>query len=78
MPATSHRARTVRKTVALDPETWERFDRILTRKGLNAAEMLRLLVADCVSREEQAITANDHHHQIPTGNGAMAVDTHPP
>ena len=61
MPATSHRTRTVRKTVALDPETWERFDRILTRKGLNAAEMLRLLVADCVTKEEQAIIADDHH-----------------
>ena len=76
MPATSHRARTVRKTVALDPETWERFDRILTRKGLNAAEMLRLLVADCVTKEEQAIKADDH--QPPTRNGAMAVDTHAP
>ena len=76
MPATSHRARTVRKTVALDPETWERFDRILTRKGLNAAEMLRLLVADCVTKEEQAIKADDH--QTPHVNGAMAVDTHPP
>ena len=76
MPATSHRARTVRKTVALDPETWERFDRILTRKGLNAAEMLRLLVADCVTKEEQAIKTDDH--QTPLSNGAMAVDTHPP
>ena len=76
MPATSHRARTVRKTVALDQETWERFDRILTRKGLNAAEMLRLLVADCVTKEEQAINADDH--QLHPRNGAMAVDAHPP
>ena len=75
MTATSHRARTVRKTVALDPETWERFDRILTRKGLNAAEMLRLLVADCLTKEEQTLTADDHHHPS-NANGAVPVNTH--
>ena len=75
MTATSHRARTVRKTVALDPETWKRFDRILTRKGLNAAEMLRLLVADCLIREEQTLTTDDHHSS--NANGAVPVNTHP-
>jgi hypothetical protein len=61
--------------VALDPETWERFDRILTRKGLNAAEMLRLLVADCLAKEEQTLTADDHHSS--NANGAVPVNNHP-